>query len=145
MAIAFLWRRVFPIKWRYLTVCVRCAVWLFSYLTYPETLTRNPIAYGVSGQWQPKTWAHPWAHPCQLVISRPLASCLLGFLGFWTLAAPTSPPLALRPLPNMYHNIIKNSGASVAITPAPMFVEFGVEVGYRLLENITVKNRACRI
>jgi len=46
---------------------VRCAVWMGSYLTYPESLTRNPIAYGVSGQWQPKTWAHPWArHPWRL-------------------------------------------------------------------------------
>jgi len=80
--------------------------------------------------------------PPQLPDAVPLA---LRSLGFWTLAAPTSPPLALRPLPNMYHNIIKNSAAQVVTSTAPMFVEFVVGVGYRLLENITVKNRACRI
>jgi hypothetical protein len=78
----------------------------------------------------------------QLPDAVPLAWRSLGFLVFWAFLVLAHPPRVPAPLPNKYHEIIKNSGASVAITPAPMFVEIVVGVGYRLLENITVKNRA---
>ena len=201
MVIAFPWWRVFLYKWRYLTVCARCAavaVFISHLSRKPDPKTDRLVImtawshcppqlpdgslYGVSGQWQPKTWPHPWPHPwrlgglvpspvrcadllraehgmgvlvsftvanvylaaCHLPIARILLA-LTWLLDFWAFLVLAHPPRVPAPLPNMYHNIIKNSAAQVVTSTAPMFRRVVVGVGYRLLENITVKNRACRI
>ena len=88
------------------------------------------------------TVANAYLSACHLPTACVLPARLLDF---WTFLVLAHPPRVPAPLPNMYHNIIKNSAAQVVTSTAPMFVEFVVGVGYRLLENITVKNRACRI
>jgi len=90
------------------------------------------------------TVANVYLAACHLPIARILLA-LTWLLDFWAFLVLAHPPRVPAPLPNMYHNIIKNSAAQVVTSTAPMFVEFVVGVGYRLLENITVKNRACHI
>ena len=90
------------------------------------------------------TVANVYLSACHL----PTACVLPAFawlLDLWAFLVLAHPPRVPAPLPNMYHNIIKNSAAQVVTSTAPMFRRVVVGVGYRLLENITVKNRACRI